>query len=125
LTNFAESLPTVHPTTVYGNGEFMAENPEVTQALLVALLEQNRRIADEPAYLQELIEKHLGDVPDVEEVAERYSQLFPVDGGLDRQAVEDTIAFGVDAQVIEDGLTVEQAADLSYLEAAREKVGPA
>jgi NitT/TauT family transport system substrate-binding protein len=125
LTNFAESLPTVHPTTVYGNGEFMSQNPEATEALLVALLEQNRRIAEDPAYLQELIDKHLGDVPDVEEVAERYAPLFPTDGGLDEQAVEDTIEFGVDAQVIEEGLTVEQAADLSYLEAAREQLGPA
>jgi NitT/TauT family transport system substrate-binding protein len=125
LTNFAESLPTVHPTTVYGNGEFMSENPELTQALLVSLLEQNRQISEDPAYLQELIEKHLGGVPDIEEVAERYAPLFPTDGGLDEQAVKDTIAFGVDAQVIEEGLTVDQAADLSYLEAAREELGSA
>lgn len=122
LTDFVESLPTVHPTAVYGNGAFMEENPETTQALLTALLEQNRKIAEDPEYLVSLIDKHLGEVPDVEEVAEQYSALFPTDGGLDEQAIEDTIDFAVDAGVIEPGLTVEDAADLSYLQAAVEAV---
>ncbi len=125
LTDFAESLPTVHPTTVYGNGEFMAENEQATIDLLKALLEENRKIADDPAYLQELIQKHLGDVPNVEEVAERYSALFPPDGGLDDQAIEDTIEFAVDAGSIEEGLPPEDAADLSYLETAVEELGEA
>lgn len=125
LTDFAESLPTVHPTTVYGNGEFMASNEESTVALLTALIEENRLIAEDPAYLQGLIEKHLGDIPNVEEVAERYSALFPPNGGLDEQAVEDTIDFAIDAQSIEEGLSVEDAADLSYLETVLEELGEA
>lgn len=125
LTDFAESLPTVHPTTIYGNGEFMADNEQTTVDLLTALLEENRKIADDPAYLKELIDKHIGDVPNVEEVSEAYSGLFPPDGGLDEQAIEDTIEFAVDAGSIEEGLPPEDAADLSYLEAAIEELGEA
>jgi NitT/TauT family transport system substrate-binding protein len=123
LTSFAESLPTVHPTAVYGSGSFMAENPALVEDLLAGLLEQNRQIAADPAYLEGLIEEYLGEIPHSEEVAARYSELFPVNGGLDEQAVADTIDFAVDAEVIEPGLTVEEAADLSYLDAALERIG--
>lgn len=123
LTSFAESLPDVHPTTLYGHGAWMEENRETTVALLTALLEQNRMIAEDPEYLAELITEYVGEQPFLEEVAERYSELFPGDGGVDEAAIQATIEFGVDAGAIEPGLAVEDAADLSYLEEALEALG--
>ena len=123
LTSFAESLSEVHPTSVYGSGQWMEENPEATTALLVALIEQNRQIAEDPEYLKSLIQEYVGEQPNIDEVAERYSELFPTDGGLTEEAVQATIDFGVDAEAIQPGLTVEEAADLSYLQAALEELG--
>lgn len=116
VTSMAESLPDLRPTTLYGNTDYMAENPEATQALIGAHLEQMRMVSEDPAYLVELMETYLPDQENKEEIAEAYAPLFPVDGGVTEENLAFTIDFFAEAGAIEPGLTVEEAADLSYLQ---------
>lgn len=130
VVSFAEDLPGLHPTSVYGNADWMAENPGAVEALIRALLEQNRRINSEDGYLMELYTEYLPEEAageNAEAIVQAYvdAGLFPDDGGLDDEAVQYTIDFfGPDGTGdIEDVLSPDQVADLSYLEAVLDELG--
>jgi ABC-type nitrate/sulfonate/bicarbonate transport system substrate-binding protein len=130
VVSFAQDLPGLHPTSVYGNTDWMADNPEATQALVTALLDQFRRINSEDGYLMELYERYLpeeaaGD--NAQAIVDAYIEagIFPDDGGLTDEAVEYTIGFfGPDGTGdVETVLDPADVADLSYLEAALDELG--
>ena len=130
VVSFASDLPGLHPTSVYGNADWMADNPEATQALVKALLEQHRRINSEDGYLMSLYEEYLPEEAageNAEAIAQAYvdAGIFPDDGGLDEEAVVYTIGFfGPDGTGdIEAELSPDEVADLSYLEAALDELG--
>lgn len=123
IVDFSQELRTVHPQTVYANADFLADNAEAAQAFVDALADEHRKINDDPAYLVGLVEQYL---------PESVSESLPstaasyVDKGLfdatalDADNMQETIDFFVKAGVIEEGLTVEQAADLTFSDQARE-----
>ncbi len=123
LANFAERLPDLRPSTLYGNADFIEENPEATTAFLAAVAEQHEMINADPQYLEEIVLEHLPETDEavLEDVAQRYVEggLFDV-GGLNESNLEFTINFFEEAGVIEPGLTPEDVADLSYVQAAVE-----
>lgn len=130
VVSFSADLPGLHPTSVYGNSSWIADNPEATTALIVALLEQHRRINSEDGYLMELYQEYLPEEAggeNAEAIANAYVEagLFPDDGGLDDEAVEYTIGFfgpdGTGAVTVD--LDPADVADLSYLEAALDELG--
>jgi ABC-type nitrate/sulfonate/bicarbonate transport system substrate-binding protein len=130
IASFAEDLPDLHPTSVYGSTEWMSDNPEATAALVTALLEQHRRINSEDGYLFGLYEEYLPEEAAAETgeaIAQAYvdAGIFPDDGGLTEEAVQFTIDFfGPEGTGdIETELTVEQVADLSHLQAALDELG--
>jgi NitT/TauT family transport system substrate-binding protein len=120
LTSFSETLPDLKPSTIYGNTEYMTENPGDVVALLQATLAQHEKINADPEYLKSLATKYLPNVNQdtIDEVAAQYVELglFETDGGITTEGVTYTIDFFVKANALEDGLTVDEAADLSYLE---------
>jgi NitT/TauT family transport system substrate-binding protein len=122
LTSFSETLPDLKPSTIYGNTDYMSENPGDAVALLTALLAQHEKIDGDPAYLKSLAEKYLPNVNQdtIDQVTEQYVELglFETDGGIDADSLEYTIKFFEDAGALEAGLTVDQAADFSFLEMA-------
>jgi NitT/TauT family transport system substrate-binding protein len=130
VVSFSEDLPELHPTSVYGNTDWMSDNPEVTQALIVALLEQHRRINSEDGYLYQLYQEYLPEEAageSGEAIAQAYvdAGIFPDDGGLNEEAIQYTIDFfGPEGTGdIEVDLAVEDVADLSYLQAALDELG--
>jgi NitT/TauT family transport system substrate-binding protein len=130
VVSFAADLPGLHPTSVYGNAAWISENSEATTALITALLQQHRRINSEDGYLMELFSEYLPEEAageNAEAIATAYVEagIFPDDGGLDAEAVEYTIGFfGPDGTGdIEEELSPDQVADLSYLEAALDELG--
>lgn len=130
VVSFANDLPELHPTSVYGNAQWMGDNPEATIALIKAQLEQHRRINSEDGYLLELYQEYLPEEAsgeNAEAIANAYIEagIFPDDGGLDDEAVQYTIDFfGPDGTGdIETELTVDQVADLSYLQTALDELG--
>ncbi|HEX2128040.1 MAG TPA: ABC transporter substrate-binding protein [Solirubrobacterales bacterium] len=118
LVDFAEEFPELRPSTLYANAEFIESDPEATQSFIDAVNEVDQQISEDPDYLAGLIEKHLPDTEDIEGVARAYSErdLFDVTA-LTAESLEDTIAFFEEAGSIEPGLSPEDAADLSFVEA--------
>nr|MDT0656659.1 ABC transporter substrate-binding protein [Micromonospora sp. DSM 115978] len=121
VVDFAESLPDLHPQTVYANANFIESQREVTQAFVDALVAEHDKINADPQYLVDLVAKHLPDseTDNVLETAQRY-----VDGGLfdaaalTEQSVQGTIDFFVRAGVLDEGMTTQDAADLSFVQSA-------
>ncbi len=130
VVSFAQDLPELHPTSVYGNTDWMADNPEATQALIRALLEQHRQINSEPGYLLGLVEEYLPEEAATETaqaITDAYVEagLFPNDGGLTEEAVAYTAAFfGPNGTGdVETEFEPGDVADLSYLEAVLDEIG--
>jgi NitT/TauT family transport system substrate-binding protein len=122
LTSFSETLPDLKPSTIYGNTEYMDANPGDVIALLTALLSQHEQINADPEYLKSLATEYVPTINQdtLDEVVSQYVEqgLFETDGGLTTEGIQYTIDFFQNANALESGLTVEQAVDLSYLEAA-------
>jgi len=127
LTSFNETLPDLRPATLAGNVEFMEQNPGTTRAFLRALLEVNRRIVDEPGYLKEIALEYVPSVDEeiLDEVVEQYLEfnLFDPNGGVTEENIEFTIQFFADAGSFPPGLSVEEVADLSHLNAVFDEIG--
>ncbi|MBB5789501.1 ABC transporter substrate-binding protein [Jiangella mangrovi] len=127
LTSFSEDIPELKTTTYYGNEQFMSENPQIVHDLLKAIVEENRKIAEDPAYLAELIPKYVEDFDTsvLEIVSEEYAGLgmFSVNAELSPDEVQFTIDTFAEGGITGDGLTVEQIVDPSYLEAVLEEIG--
>jgi len=127
LTSFNETLPNLRPATLAGNLEFIQENPGTIRALLKAMLEVNRRIADDPAYLKEIALEYVPSVDEaiLDEIVEQYIEfnLFDPNGGVTEENVTYTIEFFTDAGSIPEGLIIDQAADLSHLNAVLDEIG--
>ena len=130
VVSFAEDLPELHPTSVYGNADWMADNPGAVEALIRALLEQHRQINSEDGYLMELFTEYLPEEAsgeNAEAIVQAYvdAGLFPDDGGLDDEAVEYTVSFfGPNGTGdIEEELSPDQVADLSYLQNVLDELG--
>ncbi|MGA4844323.1 ABC transporter substrate-binding protein [Streptomyces sp. G45] len=121
LADFARTLPDLHPQTVYANAGFLAEHRPVAQAFVTALVREHARINDRPGYLARLVRHYLPeqDGADVARIAERYrsARLFDA-AALTPRNVQGTIDFFARAGVIGRGVSVRDAADLSFLRAA-------
>lgn len=118
VVDFGSELPDLHPQTVYANEGFLADQPEAAQAFVDALIAQHEQINADPSYLVGLVEEHLGESDDLTlEIATRYVDdgLFDA-GSLTPESVQGTIDFFIGAGVLSEGLTAEEAADLSFLE---------
>ena len=127
LTNFAETLPDLHPLAVYGNTDFIAENPGTVQELLRAQLNQNRQIAENEEYLASLIREYIPaqDPGIVDTIAAEYVRLgmYDPNGALTEENVNYTIQFYVSAGNIQPGLAVADVADLGPLNAVLDEMG--
>lgn len=117
IVDFGEQLPDLHPQTVYANDEFLTEQADAAQAFVDALIGQHEKINADPGYLVELVEKYLGESDDLTlKIATRYVDdgLFDA-GSLTTESIQGTIDFFISAGVISEGMTADQAADLSFL----------
>jgi NitT/TauT family transport system substrate-binding protein len=127
LTTFAESLPDLRPAAIVANSEWLAENRPAAEALLTALILQNRRIASEDGYLKSLVEKYVPSAtPEtIDAVVQTFRDagLYDVNGGMTEDNLNYTIQFFVGAGALQPGLTVEDAADLSILNDVLDELG--
>ncbi|QOR71043.1 ABC transporter substrate-binding protein [Ruania alkalisoli] len=120
LANFGTSLPDLHPQTVYANSDFLADQPDLAQAFVDALVDTHAEINADPALLVTLAEEHLGIVGDenLQRIAETYVERGLFDAAaLTPENVQGTIDFFVGAGVVGE-LSAEDVADLSFIENA-------
>ena len=132
VANFSKDLPNLKPSMIAANTEWMAKNPGDVIALLREITVQNRKInADKTGgYLKSLAEKHVPKAINkdtIADVAKAYvdAGLFPSDGGLKEADITGTIKFFEDGGSLTKGLTVQQAADLTFLNLVLKDLGPA
>lgn len=121
VVNFADGLADVHPQTVYANNDFLQDNAEAAQAFINALLAEHEKINADSGYLVELVSKYLPGSEDdvVAETAQRYVEAGLFDAGaLTEENMQGTIDFFIRAGVLQEGMTVADAVDLSFLESA-------
>lgn len=125
LVSFADTLPDILTTTVAVNTDFASENPGTVVALLTALLEQHRMIADDPEYFPALVEEYRPYIGGVvsDRAVELQAALFQTDGGFTEEYVESTLAFLREAGTIEEDLGPQDVADFTYIEAALDNLG--
>ncbi len=127
ITSFAKTLPNVHPTTVYANGDFVDKNPDTVKALLKAILEQHRKVAGDAKYLADITLKYYPgvDKKTLDKAAAQYVglKMFDVNGGLTEENLKGTIDFFTAAGSVKPGLTVKDVADFSFLQAVLSEIG--
>lgn len=96
MANFAETVPQLITYATWSNSKWVEENPNTVKLFMRLKLEEHRKIAGDPEYLIELMDRYKADVApeDVEKVAEfvATSQIFDPNGGV---APED-VAFTID-----------------------------
>ncbi|RBQ17506.1 ABC transporter substrate-binding protein [Spongiactinospora rosea] len=122
VVDFGKSLPDLHPQTVYANTEFLTEHRAVAQEFVTALVRRHASINSDAKYLVDLVTKYLPEEKpaDMAKIAERYvsSGLFNA-SALTEANVQGTIDFFARAGVIKPGMKAEDAADLSFIQAAK------
>lgn len=130
LVAFAEAIPELHTTSIYANGDFAEQNPGTVSAVVKAVLQQHREIADNPGYLKEIAQKYVPDAVDpktIDDVTQEYVELglFDVNGGLTESNLQFTAEFfGPDGTGdVEQVMSVDEFADLSYLQKALDELG--
>jgi NitT/TauT family transport system substrate-binding protein len=127
ITSFAATLPNVHPTTVYANGDFVSANPDSVKAVLKALLEQHRRISGDAKYLSDIVLKYYPKVKkeNLDKAAQQYVSLkmFDVNGGLTEENLKGTVDFFTAAGSVQPGLATADVSDLSLLQAVLGELG--
>jgi ABC-type nitrate/sulfonate/bicarbonate transport system substrate-binding protein len=126
LANLQQAVPNLHPSTLIVNSDFLKANPGTAQALLTALIQENRKAAD-VSYLKTLVLKYVTSIDQstLDAVLDAYikAKLFDVNGGLTSDAMNYTLQFFVGAGNIQPGMTVEQVADFGPLNAVLAQIG--
>ena len=127
LADLATSLPQLRPSAMVVNSDFLTANAGTVRALIKAHLLQNRKVADDPAYLKSLILKYVPaiDQTNLDAVVEAFKAagVFDPNGGLTEENLNYTIQFFVGSQSIQPGLTTSNVADLSHLTAVVNEIG--
>lgn len=122
LANLGEDITDVRPAPFYGNSDYMEANPRATELFMAALLDVYAYINEDYNHLIELAEQYDPGVLPAgleEEITKAYIDMGMFNlAALNPETVVSTIKFFEDAGVIEPGLTADDVADLSYLDAA-------
>jgi ABC-type nitrate/sulfonate/bicarbonate transport system substrate-binding protein len=131
LVNFQRDLPEVLINTVYTNTDFARENPGTVVAALKAILQANRKVADDPAYLKNMTLKYIPNVDQatLDAVVKTYRDLglFDVNGGLTAEKIAFNAKFYGPAPEgtgsVPKVLAPNEWADLTYLNIALNELG--
>jgi NitT/TauT family transport system substrate-binding protein len=132
LVDFATGLPKLNVTSIYTNGDWLAQNPDVAKDFIKELLLQHRRVNTEPGYLLEQYKKYFPeevaqDPALAEEAVDEFikRELFRNNGGLTTESMDYTAQFfGPDGTGDTTKLlTASDISDLSYLNAVLEEIG--
>lgn len=119
LSNFALDLPMLKASFVSVNRDFAIRKPEMVKDYIRAALTVHRRITKDPDLLIPEFTKWLDlDSVIIPSILEEQFAIdtWDIKGGLDKESIQFSIDFFVQAGRLAPGLTVEQVSDLSYLE---------
>lgn len=120
LANFTTELADIKTGLVYVNDSFAAEHADIVQAFVDELSAVQNEVMADPAVFVEIAEKWGAETAaPLADVAEAYIRqgMLPLDGGMTTDDLVSSIALYEEAGVIEPGLTPDDVADFSYIEA--------
>jgi len=122
-------FPTIQTSLNWAYTPFAEEHPQAITDFLAKQIEVQRKMHEDPAYLAQTLQKFLPDM-DAETAkvtADAYLEagIFPTDGGVTAEAVQDTIDWLADNDLgIEPGaLTSDKVFDSTFLNEAMAKLG--
>jgi NitT/TauT family transport system substrate-binding protein len=120
LANFTTELADIKTGLVYANNDFATEHRDIVQAFVTELSAVQNEVMADPATFVKIVQKWgIETAADPEAVANAYIKqgMLPIDGGMTRDDLVSSIALYEEAGVIDPGLTPEDVADFSYVEA--------
>jgi taurine transport system substrate-binding protein len=126
LIDYAEALPELKTTGIHVSRAFAQQHPEAVRDYVRAVLAVHREIDADPQLIAEALRAHLGlDAEAASAIAESYvsRKLWDVNGGLTRDSVAYSVEFFTTAGSLPAGLTAEDVADLSFLDAVLDEIG--
>ena len=126
VVDFADRLPELVATGVHVSTEYAANQPQAIHDLVRAILTVHRQIAESPEILaskaDEILELPEDSFTPVLQAHQRVN-AWDLNGGFSRQAIEYSLGFYIDAGSLEPSLTVDDVAELSYLNAVLSDLG--
>jgi ABC-type nitrate/sulfonate/bicarbonate transport system substrate-binding protein len=124
LSRFYQEFPTIEVGGYQIDANFGKQHPGIVKDFVTALIQAHRRIQDKPVLLAG-VNKYLKNDPTAVAAVDTYlaQNAWDVNGGLTKQSVRASLDFLVAAKMLPAGLTVDQVADLSYLDAVLNELG--
>jgi ABC-type nitrate/sulfonate/bicarbonate transport system substrate-binding protein len=121
LTDFSTHWPNIKTTGTHVNAQFARLHGDIVQEYVRALLDANRDALADPSLLVSAAAEYMGRHEDWAATARAYidGHAWPIDGGLTRDDVRETLAFFQTRSHLDSKLTVDAVADLHFLERAR------
>jgi ABC-type nitrate/sulfonate/bicarbonate transport system substrate-binding protein len=126
LVNFSIAFPKLKTTGVHVRSDFARQHSTQMHDYLKALLTVHRQIRKDPASLVAAAEAHLKmERTDAQSAVDAYlrNNIWDANGGMTRDAISFSVDFFAETGAVPEGLTAEQVADLSYLEAVLNELG--
>ncbi|MEO6351101.1 MAG: ABC transporter substrate-binding protein [Candidatus Limnocylindrales bacterium] len=130
LSSFSADLPDLKTTSIYVNGDWAALNPQSVTDVVRAVIEQFRLVSADAAYLKTVAQEQVPDAINedtIDQATAKYVELgmFDVNGGVTEDNLNYTAEFfGPDGTAtVEKVFTLEEWADLSYLNAVLDELG--
>jgi len=126
LIDFQREFPEIQMFGFSVRREWAEQNPDMVKDFVRALLELQRRIIKDPQLLADGIAKHVDVEPEwARRLADEYlaAQMWDPNGQFTEENIEATLDFFRERRIVATDLTVEQFADLSYLDAVLEAIG--
>lgn len=121
LANLGEEIQDIRPAPIYGNAPWMEANRAATELFFEVMAEEYDKVNADPQYLVDITAEYWPEaLPEgLElEIATQYVEggLFDLTA-LTPETMQSTIDFFEENGVTQPGLTVEDVADFSYLDA--------
>jgi ABC-type nitrate/sulfonate/bicarbonate transport system substrate-binding protein len=126
LIDFPSEFPEIQLSMYSVRREWAKENPQMVKDFVGALLEANRSVLQDRQLLVDAIVKYVEVEPDMaENLAQEYlsSQFWDPNGQITAGNIQATLDFLRAGDMLSSDLTVEQFADLSYLNAVLDEIG--
>ncbi len=126
LMSYAQEFPDIQIDGLHIRRQWAQENPQLIKDFLRALLTTYREIMANPERLYDEASKRLAlDPATAKAISDAHLQMMVWDanGGLTPENIQRTIDFLIAIEALPKGVSVEDVADLSYLQMVLDEIG--
>ncbi len=125
LVAFSKEFPGVEISGYYAHRAFAEKNPRIIMDLVRAVVQARRQIQDKRVLGDKITKYYSIDIAAAQAASDLYlaQNMWDINGGLTTEGIEATIDFLTRANALPSGLSVQDVADLSYLNAVLSEIG--